>query len=52
MIDPVSRAERAIPPYMQGWEIFALPKSFDGSMPNRPPVETTPVPKLPPGEEA
>lgn len=45
MIDPTSRAARAIEGYMEGWEIKALPKTFDGSMPDRPPVETTPVPR-------
>lgn len=50
MIDDRMRADRAIPEYMQAWEIKALPKTFDGSMPTRPTVETTPVPRLAPGE--
>lgn len=47
MIDPRMRADRALEPYMEGWEIKALPKTFDGSMPARSTQETTPVPKEP-----
>jgi len=50
MIDEEMRAVRAIPPYMEGWEIAALPKTFDGSNPDRKPPEETPVPRLLPGE--
>jgi hypothetical protein len=50
MIDPIARADRAIPEYQQGWEIAALPKTFDGSMPDRKEPEETPVPRLLPGE--
>jgi hypothetical protein len=47
MIDSVQRADGrdAMPLYQQGWEIYALPKTFDGSMPDRPSVEETPVPR-------
>jgi hypothetical protein len=45
MIDARMRADRALPSYMEAWEIKALPKTFDGSMPDRPTPETTPVPK-------
>lgn len=51
MIDPGLRADRALPVEQELWEIFALPKTFDGSMPDRPAVEETPVPRLLPGEE-
>lgn len=47
MIDDRLRADRALEGYMEGWEIKALPKTFDGSMPGRPTPETTPVPKEP-----
>ena len=50
-IDPIARAERAIPLHQQGWEIAALPKTFDGSNPDRKAPEETPVPRLLPGEE-
>lgn len=52
MIDSTMRSEGrdAMPGYMQGWEIAALPKTFDGSNPNRLPPEETPVPRLLPGE--
>jgi hypothetical protein len=39
-----------LPEYMEAWEIKSLPKTFDGSMPDRPTPETTPVPRLAPGE--
>lgn len=51
MIDPLSRAGRFIGPHQELMEIYALPKTFDGSMPDRPAQETTPVPRLLPGEE-
>lgn len=50
MIDATARADRAIEPYIQAWEIAALPKTFDGSMPDRKTPEETPVPRLLPGE--
>lgn len=52
MIDATMRAEGrdAMPNFMEGWEIAALPKTFDGSMPDRPEPEETPVPRLLPGE--
>lgn len=51
VIDPVRRADRALlSPWELGMEIAALPKTFDKSMPDRPTVETTPVPRLAPGE--
>jgi hypothetical protein len=50
MIDPVARADRAIPVHQELWEIAALPKTFDNSMPDRPEPEETPVPRLLPGE--
>ena len=51
MIDPGERAARSLPAHQQEWEILAMPKTFAGSMPNRPTPETTPVPKLLPGEK-
>lgn len=50
MIDPIARKQRNIPGHQQKWEIAALPKTFDGSMENRPEPEETPVPRLLPGE--
>jgi hypothetical protein len=50
MIDPVSRAERTIPVEDELKEIYALPKTFDNSMPDRPTVQETPVPRLGPNE--
>lgn len=50
-IDPVSRAGRFITPEQELAEIYALPKTFDGSMPDRPIAAETPVPRLLPGEE-
>lgn len=55
MIDPGERASRALPVHQQMAEIYALPKTFDGSelgLPggSRGTAETTPVPKLAPGE--
>ena len=50
MIDPVARADRAIPVHQELWEIGALPKTFDGSLADRPEPEETPVPRLLPGE--
>jgi hypothetical protein len=51
MIDPGERQTRALPLHQQMAEIYALPKTFDGSMPDRPTPETTPVPRLAPGEK-
>ena len=55
MIDSRSRAERAIRPHQQLQEIYALPKTFDGSEAGleggeRKAPEETPVPRLLPGE--
>lgn len=55
MIDPGERASRALPLHQQMAEIYARPKTFDKSelgLPGgaRPPTETTPVPRLLPGE--
>ena len=51
MIDPGERATRSLPLHQQMAEIYSLPKTFDGSMPDRPAVEDTPVPRLAPGEK-
>lgn len=50
-IDPISRVDRSMPEHQFLAEIFALPKTFDGSGGDaeRDP-ETTPVPRLLPGE--
>lgn len=50
-IDPIARADRAIPVHQQLAEIYALPKTFAGSGGDaeRDPT-TTPVPRLLPGE--
>jgi hypothetical protein len=50
MIDPGERRDRSLSPWQQMAEIKAMPKTFAGSMPTRPTVETTPVPRLAPGE--
>lgn len=50
MLDPIARGQRAIESHQMGWEIAALPKTFDNSMPDRPEPEETPVPRLLPGE--
>jgi len=50
MLDPGERAARTLAPWQEMAEIKAVPKSFDGSMPNRPAPEVTPVPRLLPGE--
>jgi hypothetical protein len=52
MMDAVQRADGrdALPVHQQQWEIMALPKTFDGSMPDRADAESTPVPRLLPGE--
>lgn len=52
MLDPGERLARTLAPWQEAAEIKALPKTFDGSMPNRPTPETTPVPRLAPGEQA
>lgn len=49
-IDPVQREGRFITPEQSLMEIYALPKTFDGTMPDRPDVAVTPVPRLLPGE--
>lgn len=51
LIDPVSRQDRLVSAEQELQEIYALPKTFGGSMPNRPKQEETPVPRLLPGEE-
>jgi hypothetical protein len=50
LIDPISRRNRNITAEQELQEIYARPKTFDGSMPNRPDLEDTPVPRLLPGE--
>ena len=50
MIDPGERSSRSLPVHQELWEIYALPKTFDGSMPGRLGPEQTPVPRLAPGE--
>lgn len=50
MIDPGERRDRSLAPWQEMAEIKSLPKTFDHSMLNRPTVETTPVPRLLPGE--
>lgn len=50
MIDARARADRALESYQEAWEIKAMPKSFDNSLPGRLPPEETPVPRLLPGE--
>lgn len=50
MIDEVSRANRVVTAEQELMEIYSLPKTFDNSMPDRPTPETTPVPRLLPGE--
>lgn len=50
-IDPISRIDRAMPEHQFLAEIYALPKTFDGSGGETDRnVETTPVPRLLPGE--
>jgi hypothetical protein len=51
IIDPIRRATRDLTPHEFGMEIAALPRTFDHSMPDRPDVSETPVPRLLPGEE-
>lgn len=51
MIDPGERLARTLSPWQAMAEIKARPKTFDNSNPLRPPVETTPVPRLAPGEQ-
>lgn len=56
VIDPVMREERTLSVEQQLTEIYSLPKTFGGSElglegGERPSVETTPVPRLLPGEE-
>jgi hypothetical protein len=50
-IDPIARTERTLPLHQELWEIYARPKTFDGSDPQRPETVETPVPRLLPGEE-
>jgi hypothetical protein len=51
MVDPGIRADRnALPAEIARMEIVNRPKTFDNSMPNRPDLETTPIPRLLPGE--
>jgi hypothetical protein len=50
LIDAGERADRSLPVHQQLSEIYALPKTFDKSMPDRPTAEETPVPRLLPGE--
>jgi hypothetical protein len=52
MIDPQVRSNRALTTEQELQEIYALPKTFDGAANNIPlgDPETTPVPRLLPGE--
>ena len=50
MIEDQARQDRALEKGQELMEIYALPKTFDGSMPNRKTPEETPVPRLLPGE--
>ena len=51
MIDPGLRESRALPVHQQLWEVYALPKTFDGSGGDELALpEETPVPRLLPGE--
>lgn len=55
LIDAVRREGRFLDPHEERMEILALPKTFGGSELGleggaRPTVETTPVPRLLPGE--
>lgn len=52
MIEASERANRSMPLHQELWEIYAIPKTFDGAT-NGIPVgdpETTPVPRLLPDE--
>lgn len=52
MIDSGLRADRALPLHQELWEVYSVPKTFDGSSEAglvKP--EETPVPRLLPGEE-
>ena len=51
MIDPGERETRALPVHQQLWEIYAVPRTFDGSGGDELlPPEEVPVPRLLPGE--
>lgn len=50
LIDPVQRAGRHLSAEDELREIYARPKTFDGSMKDRPNLADTPVPRLLPGE--
>jgi hypothetical protein len=50
LIDPIQRAGRFVSAEQELQEIYALPKSFDGSYPDRKKQDETPVPRLLPGE--
>lgn len=55
LIDPTNRAERTLSAEQELMEIYGRPKTFGGSelgLPGgeRPDLETTPVPRLLPGE--
>lgn len=55
LLDPVARAERNVTAEQEMMEIYALPRTFGGSAlemegGERPSQETTPVPRLLPGE--
>lgn len=50
MIDPISRADRAIEGYQELWEIRSTPESFDSGGEGVVKPEETPVPRLLPGE--
>lgn len=50
LIDDGLRADRVLPVEQELAEIYALPHTFDNSMPDRKSPEETPVPRLLPGE--
>lgn len=50
-MDSRLRADRVLEPWQELTEIRSLPKTFDGSMPERPTQQETPVPRLLPGEQ-
>lgn len=50
MIDPIQREGRFIEVEQELQEIYSLPKTFDNTMPDRPDVAMTPVPRLLRGE--
>ena len=52
MMDTGERADRSLPVHQLLWEIYAVPKTFDGSSSaGLVSPQETPVPRLAPGEE-